>query len=822
MHKLWKDSQYREGKLEEVKEKIKMIQPHKPDFDDLIILGTSLNDTLDNAQNKEEIPSVTTTSQSIPDSDQKTNLNNTEEEIVAIAISNTEFVYPKQTFKTIYEFPIIFENYDARSHKLATEYLNLFNSGTVALRIYWKRYKKQRLFSDIIKEKTEGNIFHFNKNEFIILPKQQIDFPFWFKTKRPGVYKESWEISSLPKIWPRNTHVIVNLTAIANFEDLDDKCKQLASVIEGKIRLNLIKETLSSVMDSVDTAGYDNQPPIAYIYGLKEQFEAINSKPYPYYNRPDYVYDKRLLKKFEELYNKIKQKNDPDQWNYSLKDIQLMAKKYDTKNYLNENREILAVKETNRLMQLLQPAIMKPNPKKRLYVRILMISRTYFSKMCQDIAEFEEKLQIQVNKKFPNFEPFKTKEFPSWSSAEFFNDLRSIRCKTIDTTPYKEVIQDQLRPENLIELDDDPEKLYKACNRISNEALNAKKKKSTKNLKTNAKTKSKRLDSSTSSEIEEAADDNNDGVGDNDSDRDDDYDEDDFAGNGDEEDEEMDEFDADWSVSEILEMQGSELSVTSIGEEEEQQEEQRSHSEYIAIPKRIAGVHKQTIYLIIYRNLCKIAHWIEESIENYNQSDKQLRHGEIKRLEECDIFEMLRPENEFTFTNARTVEPLFGGDRYGSQMSQESSESSSLLESRLSLWSALKPYHLKPKKKSKKPISYPETLKLYPTFISSHHSVVNKTTSTEGGIVDPNWQRYKSVEIQKAADEEEEFDVVAKIEYLDDKTSVQDLGIGKSVDCQKNADEYVSDEEYFYDTPENKQSKESLNCEESSLLSNHS
>lgn len=76
------------------------------------------------------------------------------------------------------------------------------NCGSTTLRIQFHKQQKFRTFRDIIPHVRISTPFYFNKDEIILLPRQKIDLPIWFKTPKTGHFIESWEMTTSPKLWP--------------------------------------------------------------------------------------------------------------------------------------------------------------------------------------------------------------------------------------------------------------------------------------------------------------------------------------------------------------------------------------------------------------------------------------------------------------------------------------------------------------------------------------------------------------------------------------------------------------------------------------------
>ncbi|RZF31986.1 hypothetical protein LSTR_LSTR014709 [Laodelphax striatellus] len=103
------------------------------------------------------------------------------------------------------------------TNELNRKEIQLENYGCLAVR-YWFLNKSPlndlSLHCSSKPSSRSFNRFYFPTNRFVLSPGQKATIPFYFFTKEPGVYKEIWELRSIPKIFAQQA-VHINLVGSA-------------------------------------------------------------------------------------------------------------------------------------------------------------------------------------------------------------------------------------------------------------------------------------------------------------------------------------------------------------------------------------------------------------------------------------------------------------------------------------------------------------------------------------------------------------------------------------------------------------------------------
>lgn len=317
----WKNLKYRKKRYEELSNKIKLIQPHKPDLTDFIVVGIPIEKPKRIRRKYEEECLAEEEEESFK----------TEDEPPPIFILNKMPLYDFSagTQKTIVNF-----DYDLNTKRILTKEITLENFSNFVVRFKFTQLTKSKLFKDIIPEqKIEDQVFHFNKNEELVLPHNNTKFQFHFKTDQPGCYTLNLEFSMLPDLCP-NAHVVVNLVSFSDDWKKWDKLLEIHQDLKAKVRDAQIKDSLSEVLRRIP---YQKYKPKTYTYNKKRIFEAVNTYFDPYHKLPKYKYNKEIVDKLEEIYNHVKTNSDSPVWNLNIDSLKIMVMNYDIVQLLEED-----------------------------------------------------------------------------------------------------------------------------------------------------------------------------------------------------------------------------------------------------------------------------------------------------------------------------------------------------------------------------------------------------------------------------------------------------------------------------------------------------
>lgn len=300
------------------------VEPHKPDFDKLVVIGKNMSLNLEETQTLE---TVSRTFSEVKNGRRKTSVYDSSLKC-CLKINGVFFYAKSQSLSTSRKFHVIFE-YDVQSLPLHTQYIVFENVGRVTIRIYWEKMEKFRLFRDITGSPNTDH-FCFDKNMLILVPGQIVNFPIWFRTNKVCTVVETWEITTVPKFWEVPIRVFFVLQAQTHIENFMKRIKTLKSRIHQRVKKRIIKEILDDIMKK---SKYQNYKTIDYVYYEPELFEAMNYDDSQPLRQPKYQYDQNIVEQLKKFYSEVRQSYHPKTWNLNVWDLQVLARVKDLIEY---------------------------------------------------------------------------------------------------------------------------------------------------------------------------------------------------------------------------------------------------------------------------------------------------------------------------------------------------------------------------------------------------------------------------------------------------------------------------------------------------------
>lgn len=398
----WSDLEYRQLRLKALKDKIETIQPHYPDFENLIVEGrrAALFQTESKGYSEQtcEIRDVTyeeKSEETRSDQIKQPKVERTIKSGAYLSLTINGFNFMPNELNTTKVFLIAFGEVNTQSKKLVTRYLSIENNSSVPLRISFKRIEQYNLFHDLIPKRQKGVVFFFGRDDLILNAGQKQDYPFRFKASRPGNYEEKWEIQTIPKMWEPPAKVLLKLIAFADTISTD-QLNKISEDLEKSVRERLVKDTISELLYNVETRG--DHVGILYHYDQALLFETINSQITPYHNNPKYKYNEIVVEKFKNLYNEVREDSDPINWNYSIHDLHLMVLHHDLKSNDDESK----MKELDDLLTRLEPPTIEPCNTNNLYFVFFSFLYASFTQICDEIFKLQEDLGIIYQPRYPD------------------------------------------------------------------------------------------------------------------------------------------------------------------------------------------------------------------------------------------------------------------------------------------------------------------------------------------------------------------------------------------------------------------------------------
>ncbi|KAK9882181.1 hypothetical protein WA026_019695 [Henosepilachna vigintioctopunctata] len=326
MYEMWQNLKFRKQKVEEVDDLLKNILPHKPVFENLIVLGNKIYPSKDSSQ-KTSV-SVRTSSDFV----KKVNTSVYDLSLRICLKINGVYLYENSpSVATSRKFYVLFEC-DVQSSPLHTKHITFENIGRVTLRIYWKEMKKFRLFRDFHKQ-INNESFCFDKNMLVLVPGQILNFPIWFQTTKVCTVMETWEISTVPKFWKDTVQVFFILQAQSHIENFMKRIRDIKANINHTVKRRIIKEILE---EATEKTKYENYKTIRYSYYEPELFESLNFENGDVDRKPKYSYDKYIVEQLKNFYAEVRQEFHPKTWNMNIEDLKVVTRVKDLIEYAEE------------------------------------------------------------------------------------------------------------------------------------------------------------------------------------------------------------------------------------------------------------------------------------------------------------------------------------------------------------------------------------------------------------------------------------------------------------------------------------------------------
>ncbi|XP_072939992.1 uncharacterized protein [Epargyreus clarus] len=242
---------YRTKREDDLKDKIKKIDPHRPEINQLMIKGSKPKPPPKKMPPLPEIKETTII-------DTPPHLS---ESVFALRINNTVFIKDIPGQKLRYLWNIKNEpwhescNYwsyyfNAPVSRMGRSKLFLQNLGTVTLRYCWKKIRRSIPF---IPEDVYEQVFYFNKNEDVLSPGQSKEIFFTFISSKPGIYSESWELNTCNVCFfdTLGDKIILNLQgdSVENIDRSKRKVEFLKERISRKAIKNIVRNAINNAIE---------------------------------------------------------------------------------------------------------------------------------------------------------------------------------------------------------------------------------------------------------------------------------------------------------------------------------------------------------------------------------------------------------------------------------------------------------------------------------------------------------------------------------------------------------------------------------------------
>ncbi|XP_065944680.1 MYCBP-associated protein isoform X6 [Magallana gigas] len=321
VHYPWHKNPYLEERKEQLKDVITELDPHRPDFDQLEVIGTANPVNRERVQSNlgmlEEEERFTEGGMDYLDQEPLQEVDEKdegkEESVFGPSISfagqparwtGDSYSYADQIG---IEARVTFESL---SGDRVTSYLYIINDGTTSVYYDWKKLPKENPF-DLVHARVQR--FYFNNSSGVILPGETMKFPFVFKSPNAGVFTEQWKFETRPSLCG-GAALIVTLRGIALQEDkFQREREELERDLQQKQSEQVIRQIMYDIISGIKTPDRPSSPIDAYITD-----EEIFSR-----NNPKLHYNHALVTELKQLYLEIapEEEREGRVWDLSVEDL---------------------------------------------------------------------------------------------------------------------------------------------------------------------------------------------------------------------------------------------------------------------------------------------------------------------------------------------------------------------------------------------------------------------------------------------------------------------------------------------------------------------
>lgn len=146
--------------------------------------------------------------------------------------------------------------------KPTSQCLNIENDGSTVLFYRWKKLPKANPFGLV---QDNPRRFYFDTGSGALLPGESLHFPFIFKSDKPGLFAEQWQLETTPVVCG-GARLVVTLRGIAVQEDATaGKRTELEARLRRQTAARIVAALLDEILDGIQAPDRPMTPIDAYI-----------------------------------------------------------------------------------------------------------------------------------------------------------------------------------------------------------------------------------------------------------------------------------------------------------------------------------------------------------------------------------------------------------------------------------------------------------------------------------------------------------------------------------------------------------------------------
>ncbi|XP_070178743.1 MYCBP-associated protein-like isoform X2 [Littorina saxatilis] len=214
-----------------------------------------------------------------------------------------------------------------------TSYLEVVNDGTTSVFFDWKKLPKENPF-DLIQPEVQR--FYFNNSSGVVLPGETLRIPFVFKSDCAGVFTEQWLLETSPVLCG-GAALALTLRGVALQEDKYQKQREeLERDLETKQSMQIVTQLLEDMVGGIRTPVRCRSPVDAYITE-EDIFHRHN---------PGLFYRHEAVMEMKQIHQQLvpEEERDTAVWDLCVLDIRDMIMALDEDD---ERKEALLVQLNN-------------------------------------------------------------------------------------------------------------------------------------------------------------------------------------------------------------------------------------------------------------------------------------------------------------------------------------------------------------------------------------------------------------------------------------------------------------------------------------------
>jgi hypothetical protein len=192
---------------------------------------------------------------------------------------------------------------------ISTSVITIYNQGSVAIHFEWTPVKKKNPLNTKLGQDGKQRFF-MNYVKGVIRPGTAFDFPIVFQSNTPGIYSETWKLTTSPISVPENEIHITLFGVSYQVDTLKEKRDEIDKLLMKRRAHTIASETMRQVLKRVQSA--QNRLDTPPKDKRKRRFEERNKLLRLHYH-PD-IYD-QLVELSRTVYDHLLM-NDP--WNGSV------------------------------------------------------------------------------------------------------------------------------------------------------------------------------------------------------------------------------------------------------------------------------------------------------------------------------------------------------------------------------------------------------------------------------------------------------------------------------------------------------------------------